>query len=82
LDKLKHVPHVGHALACRAGRQPGHSPQATEGDEAQPPLADGRDLVESANLGRLVLAYRREPGTTRFEGSIVVKELAVEAAER
>jgi hypothetical protein len=55
---------------------------ATEGDEAQPPLADGRDLVESANLGRLVLAYRREPGTTRFEGSIVVKELAVEAAER
>jgi hypothetical protein len=38
--------------------------------------------VESANLGRLVLAYRREPGTTRFEGSIVVKELAVEAAER
>jgi hypothetical protein len=44
--------------------------------------ADGRDLAETASLGRLVLAYRREPGTTRFEGSIAVEELALQAAER
>jgi tetratricopeptide (TPR) repeat protein len=37
---------------------------------------------ENANLGRLVLAYRREPGTTRLEGSIVVKKLAITVAER
>jgi hypothetical protein len=93
-------PGVGHALAYRAGRQPGHSPQATEGDEAQPamllnralsrPLADGRGsetldgfrVPDNVDLGRLVLAYRRVPGTTRIEGSIAVEEFAVKAAER
>jgi tetratricopeptide (TPR) repeat protein len=46
-------------------------------------VADGRDLADGAtgngNLGRLVLAYRREPGTTRIEGSIAVKALEIEA---
>jgi hypothetical protein len=47
--------------------------------------ADGRDLAngppENANLSRLVLAYRRVPGTTRIEGSIAVKVLEI-VAER
>ena len=41
-------------------------------------VADGRD----SSLGRLVLSYRRLPGTTRIEGSIIVKELAIEVAEQ
>jgi hypothetical protein len=55
-------------------------------------LADGRDLLgggsmafqtpENVSLGRLVLAYRRVPGTTRFEGSIHMQELALKAEER
>jgi tetratricopeptide (TPR) repeat protein len=55
-------------------------------------VADGRDLLSlpqplanargSVTLGRLVLAYRRVPGTTRIEGSVAVGDLAVKAAER
>jgi hypothetical protein len=55
-------------------------------------LADGRDLLgggsmafqtpENADLGRLVLAYRRVPGTTRFEGSVDVEELSLQVDER
>ena len=67
LDKLKQVPQIVDVRARGACFS----------------LPAGRQPgPTNATLGRLVLAYRREPGTTRFEGSIVVKQLAVEAAER
>jgi hypothetical protein len=59
-------------------------------------LADGRDLFggaamqpgavafqtpANATLGRLVLGYRRVPGTIRIEGTLALQKFAVEAAE-
>jgi tetratricopeptide (TPR) repeat protein len=54
-------------------------------------LADGRDLLGGhelrpdlafeapgdATLGRLVLGYRRTPGTTRIEGSLLIQEFGL-----
>ena len=77
LDKLKHVPQ------CAARKHSAVSFQlsAFERHEIQI-AANVFQVPENVNLSRLVLAYRRVPGTTRFEGSIAVKELAVTVAER
>jgi tetratricopeptide (TPR) repeat protein len=57
-------------------------------------LPDGRDLFavrapgdvpfqtpEGATLGRLVLAYRRVPGTVRIEGTLTLEKFALSLAE-
>jgi hypothetical protein len=77
LNKLKHVPQC----ATRKLSADSFQHSAFERHEIQIAGA-GFQVPEDVNLGRLVLAYRRVPGTTRIEGSIFVKELAVKAAER
>jgi hypothetical protein len=77
LDKLKHVPQS----TARELSAVSFQLSAFERYEIRS-AGDVFQVPEDVNLGRLVLAYRRVPGTTRFEGSIVVRELAVEAADQ
>jgi len=57
-------PHRRYALNC----------PSESGLKCELLLPDGRD---GGTLGRLVLAYRREPGTTRLEGTVQVSEIGL-----